>query len=376
MSRLPTPGADSGNWGDILNDYLSQSIASDGTLKAGVVGSTQLQSNSITSDKLANGVITTSKLSSDFTASTNGIRSLLIFYAAPNIINAQYDNNYAAGVLSRYDDIVLGSGLQDPNNTYYASTVSIIQKVAALSPGTVFWGYINTGVTSGNTPLSTLQTQIDQWIAIGAKGIFMDTFGYDYQTPRGRQNSLLSYVHGKGYGSIINAWNADDALASTVDANYNPSGTPTAANSNDVLILESWITNSDAYTSPYYATISDVKTRGDKAIAYRSSLGIRVFGSNVILHTGNTESTLQGYRAIAEGMARIWRLDGSGMAASQYSASGADVGVAQARFSQYHVMPFRPTAPYNINNAWTQIQASDLGITINYATGNYTWTQL
>lgn len=33
MPRLPTPGSDGGNWGKILNDYLSVSHNSDGTLK-------------------------------------------------------------------------------------------------------------------------------------------------------------------------------------------------------------------------------------------------------------------------------------------------------------------------------------------------------
>jgi hypothetical protein len=34
MTRLPVPGSDSGQWGDILNNYLSQSHNSDGSLKA------------------------------------------------------------------------------------------------------------------------------------------------------------------------------------------------------------------------------------------------------------------------------------------------------------------------------------------------------
>jgi hypothetical protein len=33
MARLPTPGSDNGNWGDILNDYLNQAHQDDGTLK-------------------------------------------------------------------------------------------------------------------------------------------------------------------------------------------------------------------------------------------------------------------------------------------------------------------------------------------------------
>src|SRR5664280_70483 len=34
MARLPTPGGDDGNWGTVLNDFLSQEHNSDGTLKA------------------------------------------------------------------------------------------------------------------------------------------------------------------------------------------------------------------------------------------------------------------------------------------------------------------------------------------------------
>jgi phage-related tail fiber protein len=37
MARLPTPGGDKGNWGDILNDFLSQSLATDGSLKDSTV---------------------------------------------------------------------------------------------------------------------------------------------------------------------------------------------------------------------------------------------------------------------------------------------------------------------------------------------------
>ena len=32
MSRLPTPGGDNNNWGTLLNDYVQQSLAADGTL--------------------------------------------------------------------------------------------------------------------------------------------------------------------------------------------------------------------------------------------------------------------------------------------------------------------------------------------------------
>ncbi len=52
MSRLPTPGGDRGNWGQILNDYLSQAHKPDGTLKDNAVSSASLTNNSISEDKL------------------------------------------------------------------------------------------------------------------------------------------------------------------------------------------------------------------------------------------------------------------------------------------------------------------------------------
>lgn len=58
MSRLPTPGSDIGKWGNILNDYLSQSHAANGTLKAGSVGASQLQSGSVDEVTLTNAVQT------------------------------------------------------------------------------------------------------------------------------------------------------------------------------------------------------------------------------------------------------------------------------------------------------------------------------
>ncbi|HEY5668082.1 MAG TPA: hypothetical protein VIR03_02840, partial [Candidatus Saccharimonadales bacterium] len=52
MSRLPTPGQDNGTWGSILNDYLSQAHTSDGSLKPGSVGASQVQDGSLPKTKL------------------------------------------------------------------------------------------------------------------------------------------------------------------------------------------------------------------------------------------------------------------------------------------------------------------------------------
>ena len=52
MSRLPQPGADTGTWGDILNDFLAQAHKPDGLLKDGSVTTATLAAGSVTSAKL------------------------------------------------------------------------------------------------------------------------------------------------------------------------------------------------------------------------------------------------------------------------------------------------------------------------------------
>lgn len=52
MSRLPQPGADTGTWGDILNDFLAQAHKPDGLLKDGSVTAATLAAGSVTSAKL------------------------------------------------------------------------------------------------------------------------------------------------------------------------------------------------------------------------------------------------------------------------------------------------------------------------------------
>lgn len=63
MPRLPEVGGDQGNWGEILNEFLSQSLNENGDFKAGVVGSAQLSNGAVTTSKLATGAVTETELS-------------------------------------------------------------------------------------------------------------------------------------------------------------------------------------------------------------------------------------------------------------------------------------------------------------------------
>lgn len=69
MARLPQPGGDDGNWGTILNDYLSQSHKIDGTLKDDSVTSSAIQNNAVTNAKVLDGSLVKEKLSANVQSS-------------------------------------------------------------------------------------------------------------------------------------------------------------------------------------------------------------------------------------------------------------------------------------------------------------------
>ena len=73
MPRLPQPGSDSGTWGSILNEYLSQSHSDDGSLKNGVVTSSALASNAVTTTKIQDDAVTEAKLDTAVVAKLNTV---------------------------------------------------------------------------------------------------------------------------------------------------------------------------------------------------------------------------------------------------------------------------------------------------------------
>lgn len=64
MARLPQPGSDNGTWGDILNEYLSQTLKPDGSLKDNSVTNSAIADNAVTAATIQDGSITEAQLSS------------------------------------------------------------------------------------------------------------------------------------------------------------------------------------------------------------------------------------------------------------------------------------------------------------------------
>lgn len=76
-ARLPVPGSDDGTWGTVLNDFLSQSLANDGTIKPGVVGASQIADAALPQVKIQNLTSDLAAKVDDTSVGTaNGVASL------------------------------------------------------------------------------------------------------------------------------------------------------------------------------------------------------------------------------------------------------------------------------------------------------------
>lgn len=108
MARLPIVNDDDGTWGGILNEYLTVSHKSDGTLGDNSVTSSALAPSSVTSAALANDAVTNAKVSPTAAIAQSKIANLTSDLASKaNATHTHAAADIASGVL---DPARLGTG--------------------------------------------------------------------------------------------------------------------------------------------------------------------------------------------------------------------------------------------------------------------------
>jgi Repeat of unknown function (DUF5907) len=85
MARLPVPGGDNGDWGDILNAFLDVSHNPDGTLANNTVGTNQLQSGSVTKAQLDGSTQSAIVLANSAVQTVNGKTGSAVTLAASDV---------------------------------------------------------------------------------------------------------------------------------------------------------------------------------------------------------------------------------------------------------------------------------------------------
>lgn len=104
MARLPVPGGDTGQWGDILNEYLSMSHASDGSLKSGSVVAA-IPDNSIAASKLQQAYIRTNEKAQPDGVATLGSDGLVPASQLPASVAPPDASTVAKGLIQLAGDL-------------------------------------------------------------------------------------------------------------------------------------------------------------------------------------------------------------------------------------------------------------------------------
>ena len=195
--------------------------------------------------------------------------NLLIYYGFPSLINnAQGNLSTAASTLGSYSMVVLGDTLELPTNADHANTQQIIASTAMKN--TLVFGYVDTGVSTQNLSTNQMTTEVNDWKAMGAKGIFLDDFGYDFGTTRARQNAFVSYAHSQGLVVMANAWVPADAFGNAKSSS-NPSGTATALNASDYYLFESYQVDTSSYVP-----VATWQSKATQLATYQAAIGFKV----------------------------------------------------------------------------------------------------
>lgn len=178
------------------------------------------------------------------------IEKVILFYGEPISICGLNNIKGAIDVYKNYDIIIFGDKYQDPSHSSYDDTSLIIQKLHENYFNIRIVGYVPIGMHPNYTSDSCLdmvelKSRVDQWIDIGANGIFLDEFGYDYYVTRERQNEIINYCHEKGLFVFANSWsleycfnNEPMTISWLENFEANPNGLASVLNENDYYLFE------------------------------------------------------------------------------------------------------------------------------------------
>lgn len=186
-----------------------------------------------------------------------------LYYATPSSMS-DGDLDNACIIFSQYDILVLGIGNLDPVDAWHEEIQYALPRIKELNPLIQIFGYVPTGTYHDFDPGSELSLEeqkalADTWLSVGATGIFLDEFGYDYHKTRAGQNAIVDYCHGRKMNVMVNSWGIDDVFG--IDTEHmneageytNPDGIPASVGPFDYYMFESCFVHTISSTEVAWA---------------------------------------------------------------------------------------------------------------------------
>lgn len=245
--------------------------------------------------------------------------SFLIYLGSTNEINGAASTEESIKHLASFDHVVLGK-------SYTTEISSVIRDTHKIAP-VRFYGYVDAGVSTMNTPINGISTAVKQWMDAGAIGIYLDNFGYDSDVSRARQNEILSIVHNNKGVAILNANNFREVLTESGHETYNPNWIEPDIKDGDIYHYHSFAFDS---TKGGKQTTANIFSTLESLYTIRIENGIQLFASAII--DKQTASAQKDYD-YAHGLALLGSLDA-------FHASVLDKGEVSNSVAKYESLPF------------------------------------
>jgi hypothetical protein len=113
---------------------------------------------------------------STWTWTVTAPKRLSIYYGWPSLVQGANSNLTAAtATFSQFDLIIFGDGIASVSHGDHVNTQTIIGSLNSM--GKLSYGYIDLGVTTQNLTIAQMETTVNNWAAMGVKGIMWDDAG-------------------------------------------------------------------------------------------------------------------------------------------------------------------------------------------------------